>query len=534
MIISILSAVVVILLTLYIYKKGRANEDFFKDWRIKYSKPTFMFGHSQKMMARKENIFEFIKRIYNEFPEEKAVGMWEMRNPVVIIRDLQLLKYMTVKVFDNFMDHKMFIDVEADPLFGNILSALTGQKWKDMRATISPAFTGSKMRSMLELINEVTEQLMVYLRVESDKSSSAVLEFEMKDLCSRYTNDVIALCSFGIKVDSLKDRENEFYTMGKSLMDFGKFRAVFILMVLRFFPWIGKMLKVTLISKATRRFFTDAILSTIEYREKNNVHRPDMISLLMDAREGALKHNSEPEESKSEGFATIEEPEQVRKQDPKKKWTDEELIAQCFVFFLGGFENNSTIMTLAAYELATSPDVQQKLFEEVSAMRESVTSQGISYENLHEMKYLDAVVCEALRKWPPAGMTDRVCNQEFNYKDEETDLEMHFKKGDQFWMPIYGFHMDPLYFPEPEKFYPDRFLEENRHLINADAFLPFGLGPRVCPANRFVLMAVKAFLYYLVQNFEVVVVEKTEIPLKFKNDFNSIAKDIHLGLKRRV
>lgn len=111
---------------------------------------------------------------------------------------------------------------------------------------------------------------------------------------------------------------------------------------------------------------------------------------------------------------------------------------------------------------------------------------------------------------------------------------MHFEEGDSFWIPIYGLHHDPKHFPQPEKFKPERFSEEDQNQMNPDAFVPFGIGPRVCPAQRFVFMTTKAFLYELILNFEVITVGKTNIPLKLSNDFTSVAKDVTVGLKRRI
>ena len=75
-------------------------------------------------------------------------------------------------------------------------------------------------------------------------------------------------------------------------------------------------------------------------------------------------------------------------------------------------------------------------------------------------------------------MTDRVCVKDYNLKYD--DKVLHFTKGLQIGIPIYCFHHDPKYFPEPEKFDPERFNEENRGNIDPDTYLPFGVGPRNC------------------------------------------------------
>lgn len=61
---------------------------------------------------------------------------------MVLLRDPQLIKQLTVRDFDHFMNHRVLMTEELDPLFGKNLVSLTGQKWRDMRSTLSPAFTG--------------------------------------------------------------------------------------------------------------------------------------------------------------------------------------------------------------------------------------------------------------------------------------------------------------------------------------------------------------------------------------------------------
>lgn len=75
---------------------------------------------------------------------------------------------------------------------------LRGQRWRDMRATLSPAFTGSKMKQMFQLVVECSEETIKFLKQESMNKQ---LVPEMKDLFTRFTNDVIATAAFGIEVN---------------------------------------------------------------------------------------------------------------------------------------------------------------------------------------------------------------------------------------------------------------------------------------------------------------------------------------------
>lgn len=94
----------------------------------------------------------------------------------------------------------MILDADIEPLFGNSLFMLKGQKWRDMRSTLSPAFTGSKTRQMFQLVVDCSEETIKMLQSEADASGSKPYVPELKDLFSRCTTDVIATSAFGIQV----------------------------------------------------------------------------------------------------------------------------------------------------------------------------------------------------------------------------------------------------------------------------------------------------------------------------------------------
>jgi cytochrome P450 family 9 len=145
----------------------------------------------------------------------------------------------------------------------------------------------------------------------------------MKDTFTRYTNDVIATSAFGIKVDSLTDENNEFYTMGKKLtvisgaqmtkmmlklifpFVFKVFRLNYILTT-KYNPIFLQVFKIKMFDPKLSKFFKDLISNQMRYREENNIVRPDMIHLLMEAKKGSLKYDKSNETDTKE-FATVEE-----------------------------------------------------------------------------------------------------------------------------------------------------------------------------------------------------------------------------------
>lgn len=83
---------------------------------------------------------------------------------------------------------------------------------------------------------------------------------------------------------------------------------------------------------------------------------------------------------------------------------------------------------------------------------------------------------ETLRKYPPGIVLSRVSNKD--YKVPDTDVVL--PKGSEVLIPVLGLHKDPEYFPNPEKFDPDRFSLENKKTRPSCTYLPFGEGPRNC------------------------------------------------------
>ncbi|XP_064471839.1 cytochrome P450 3A2-like, partial [Ornithodoros turicata] len=99
-------------------------------------------------------------------------------------------------------------------------------------------------------------------------------------------------------------------------------------------------------------------------------------------------------------------------------------------------------------------------------------------------------------------------------------------------IPVYAMHHDAQYFPEPEKFDPERFSDENLSSIRPYTYLPFGAGPRNCVGMRFALHAVKLCLMNAIHCARFVRTPETQVPLSFYQGFGVLnAKDIAIGVR---
>lgn len=132
-------------------------------------------------------------------------------------------------------------------------------------------------------------------------------------------------------------------------------------------------------------------------------------------------------------------------------------------------------MSFALYELALNPDIQDKLADEIRE-KLSQNDDKLTYDLIQEMTYLDMVVSETLRKFPPVGNLFRQVTKPYTIPDTNIQLDTQSRV----FIPVYAIHRDPQYYPDPEKFDPERFTPEKKAKMHPMVYMPFGEGPRNC------------------------------------------------------
>jgi len=483
------------------------NDSFFEKRGVPYDKPAFLFGSMNGIIFKKKSLSEFSLELYNKH-NGRVFGIFDQRTPVFMVRDPELIKQIAVKDFDHFINHRPNFkadenETKSTNLFGRSIFAMENNTWRDMRSTLSPAFTGSKMRHMFLLINQVAESAIKHIKEQPGADTSKGVEIEMKDFSTRFTNDVIASAAFGLEVDSRKQKDNEFYQMGKRVTNFTAWQNLKFFLFTNF-KTIMEIIGMELFDRKDTDYFMRLVMDAMKYRKENNISRPDMINMLMEAR-GLIN---------SESSNTV-----------NRDWSDIDMVAQCFIFFFAGFETTSVLLCFAAYELMLNPDIQQRLYEEIAEVDRLLEGNSVTYEMLMKnVPYMDMVVSETLRKWPAAAFLDRQCNKDIVYETDGQRIQIN--KGDIIWFPVWGIQHDPNYYENPDKFDPERFNDENKHSRNPFNFMPFGVGPRICIGSRFALLEAKAFLYYMIRDFQIVRSPNMKLPLPLKKGtFQLTAED---------
>lgn len=475
------------------------NLSYFERLKVPHVKPIPLLGNMASFILQRSSHQELVQKLYNLFPNAKYFGLYDFITPTFVIRDPDLISTIAIKQFDNFCDHRNFVNETLDPLASKNLFGLKGDHWRDMRKLLSPSFTSSKMKMMFELMTQCVENFVDFVATQSGETGKT---YYMKDLMGRLANDVVATCAFGISVDSFKNPDNEFYVIAKKAMIFDSWLS-FKFFMQRNFPMLAKFLRLRMFGPKIENFFKNVVSTTVQVRDEKGIIRPDMLQLMMETR----NRSSGPE------------------------FDIDEMTAQAFVFFLGGFDTTSTGMCYMTHVIGAYPDVQKKLREEIDNVVKQTNGKP-TFEAIHRMKYLDAVINETFRLYPVPAFLDRVCVKETELPPATSDGEaVTIKPGDSVWFHIFSLHRDPKYYPDPEKFDPDRFLNDD---VDNSIYLPFGVGPRICIGNRFALMEIKIMLFYLLWHCDIEADPKTKEPIVLNKKTFIITPENGFWLKLRT
>ncbi|XP_038069744.1 cytochrome P450 3A24-like [Patiria miniata] len=444
------------------------------------------------------NILQWRRGIQTTFTDYvkkygRVVGTYVFRKPVLIIADPDLLKNILVKHFSSFYNRRI-PSISQKPL-NRGMTRLVNEEWKDARNVITPSFSASKMKKMSSMINECCDTLVA--SIGKAREGDKFIDFRV--VFGGFTMDVIAKCGFGLEVDSQGNKDDPFVKNAMRLLNFNRFNPLFL--ILTVVPFMGRVfafLNISLVAPDALKFFTDVTEAACKMRTAEGAQasqRVDLLQLMLNAHnDPEVDQEDTPSSDKAKGKGVVQ----------RKPLSTVDVIGQSLTFFLAGYETTNTLLSFTAYLLATNQDTQEKLHAEIDNL--APTRDNLGYDVIAKMEYMDMVINESLRMYPPAVMFDRACNDTITFEG------LTIEKGVGVIASVWTIHHDEEYWNNPEKFDPERFSPENKASIKQCTFLPFGFGPRNCIGMRFALLEAKMALVRVLQQYRFDVCSETEIP----------------------
>lgn len=379
------------------------------------------------------------------------------------------------------------------------------------------------MKQMFELMLESTDKMVEYLNYKEENDEEFFVD--IKEVSKKFCINSLASCLGIQKVNCFRNKNEKIFKVAEKISNNFGFIGNFKSLISSLFPNFYKAMNIQLVDSQTKEFFNQAVLEEMKVRQVKKITRPDMIQLLLEAKNGQLHHYG-VELSSSDG-KYLKNNENLRK-IKHITWPDEYFLEIGYSFFSKGYGLSVNVLQMLCYELAKNYDCQMELIDEID---ENNAREGITYENLKNMKFLNAIIDETLRLWPPATTINRVCTKNYQLITDD-GYKFEFQKGDELIIPAIAIHRDVKHFDNPLTFEPHRF--DNKQ-IGETEYLPFSIGPCSCILRNFAMQLVKIFIYQLLTHFTLEMCHKTPSTIQLKPSFEfDVREKIYMRLKSRI
>ncbi|HEB9423344.1 TPA: cytochrome P450 [Campylobacter jejuni] len=369
-----------------------------------------------------------------------------------VINDTKEVKRMMVDEVREF-PKSAFLHELLSPLLGESIFTTNGEVWKKQRELLRPSFEMTRINKVFNLMSEAVADMMERF---SKYPNHAVIEVD--EAMTFITADVIFRTIMSSKLDEEKGKKilNAFVTFQEQSVHTAMRR------MFRFPKWLSYVLGDRKRAKAgdvIRQVLSDIIKP--RYDMADNAEFEDILgSLLL-----------------------------VVDADTNKRFSFEEILDQVAMLFLAGHETTASSLTWTLYLLSLYPKEQEKAYEEIIQV---LQGGAIEISHLRQFKYLTNIFKESLRLYPPVGFFAREAKKDTQVRDKL------IKKGSGVVIAPWLIHRHEEFWTNPHGFNPSRFEGEYKK----DAYLPFGIGERICIGQGFAMQEAILILANILKTYK--------------------------------
>ncbi|MGH8454706.1 MAG: cytochrome P450, partial [Nevskiales bacterium] len=179
--------------------------------------------------------------------------------------------------------------------------------------------------------------------------------------------------------------------------------------------------------------------------------------------------------------------------DDGSAMSDQQIRDEVMTLFLAGHETTALALSFSFALLAQHPEAEARLLEEIHSV---LGDRPPTVEDIQRLPYTEKVLKESMRVYPPAWILARQTVREVEIGGYKIPPKAFVSMSE--WVT----HHDPRWFPEPERFLPERWTEEFEKKLPKHAYFPFGAGPRGCIGRPLAMMEATLFLTTILQRYK--------------------------------
>ncbi|VEN61605.1 unnamed protein product [Callosobruchus maculatus] len=419
------------------------------------------------------------------------------KRPAVLVADKDILQ--------NILNNENALEKSQDYQYlkvwlGEGLITGGGVQWRNRRRMLTPCFGRmSTLKHFVQIFEKLGDVLVEKFNEQLDNPS-----FDVFPHMKLFTLDVICETSMGIITNCQRDGNTSYC---QSIEEMTRIAIRRMLSPLKRFDAFYQ--------------FTNDYQKQKEALKEIDAFYENIISNKK--RTMSSKSVEEDEDGSKQNFLD----QLLRHQENGEALSDKDIQEEINTFMFGGHDTTATGLSFILYSLARHPNVQEKVLEEQETIFGSLEKDPeVTYAHLQDMKYLDAVINEALRLYPPIPVFGRKLTD-----DIKLENGVVLPKTLSIGFTVYSVHHNPEYFPDPEKFLPERFLKDD---IMPYTHLPFSAGPRSCIGKKFAMLQIKSCISKISRHFKLL----PSIPdyeLKLMPEITLVSKNgMRISLEKRT
>lgn len=401
---------------------------------------------------------------------------------MIVISDPKCAEYILKTNFSNYVKGPIFYHRFVE-LFGDGIFNADGSLWKSQRQVASHLFKVSNLKDMMKVFIEHTHKFSSILQSFAD--SKQVID--VQDYFSRLTMDSIGKIAFGCELDSLSKTNVPFanaFDQSQVAVAERFLNPFWNISFFRRFMYTEKEFQHSL--KVMNEFAYDIIQQ--RRKDPNLASKTDLLSQYLQMSNSKKKLFLKNRINIKIYLAN----------EDGKPFSDQYLRDILLNYMIAGRDTTAITTTFVIYLLAQNPHVEKKLLEEIAS--KIGMDHEPDYDILKDMPYLTAVIDETLRLYPPVSYDPK-----HSLNDDVLPNGMKVPKGSQVAWTAYGMGRSSLFFPDPLKFKPERFLdpaENGGRKIEPGDLIPFQAGPRICLGKPMAYLEVKTVVIMLLQRWK--------------------------------
>ncbi len=364
----------------------------------------------------------------------------------IVVNSPHYIKHVLLEQKSNYSKQTLSNE-QSKHITGDSLLTLHGDDWHKQRRRMQGAFRKNSVASYYKEMNLATETFLKHCHTQKGPIN---ITHEMTNL----TYTIVGKALFGADIQDSQNKIKDSLDVALNYIH-GRIESLIRL------PLWGYTRKQKKFKQAIQQFDT-LVNNIIKQRIASNDENNLLQKLLM----------------------AVDEQDQTR-------MTQQQLRNEIVTLLLAGHETTANLMTWCLYELASKPDVQAKLYEEVK----NIDFATITAQQLSSLEYTFRIIQESMRLYPPVWLMERhtISQDEIN--------GYTIPKNTTLIISPWVMHRHPDYWAYPDEFNVDNFLPENFNKIPDYVFIPFGKGPRMCIGMNFAIQEAIIILAKIGQHF---------------------------------